>query len=192
MTHCITVRPLDDYGNPAYLELPYDVVGAIITHRQTGANIQAWMRDNGDATYDVGFFAQRSGTVRMEIKICNHPMFDLDIQVESSGMSFWEARPRLPAEVGRVFVVDITTVDDSRPDGVAPFEVKAMGECSDLKLLNNGDGTYMFTCVPSANGHITVQITLHGQPIQNSPVTVEVGQKTAQYVRQEATPASYR
>jgi hypothetical protein len=23
-----------------------------------------------------------------------------------------------------------------------------MGDCTDLKLLNNGDGTYMFTCVP--------------------------------------------
>lgn len=33
LTHAITIRPLDDYGNPAPLDLPYDVIGVILTHR---------------------------------------------------------------------------------------------------------------------------------------------------------------
>jgi len=173
------------------LDLPFDVIGVILTHRQTGQNVQPWLRDNGDATYDIGFLASRAGVVRMEIKICNHPMFDIDVQVDGD-TSLWVAQPRLPAEVGRPFVIDIVSADGSRPDGVAPFEVKAMGDCSDLKLLNNGDGTYMFTCVPQGSGHLTIQITLHDQPIQDSPVSVQVGSKQTHYVKQvaEAPPVN--
>lgn len=87
----------------------------MLNFRQTGQNIQPWMRDNGDATYDVGFFASRAGVVRMEIKICNHPMFDIDIQVDSGDTSLWVAQPRLPADIGRPFVIDIVSADGSRP-----------------------------------------------------------------------------
>lgn len=75
-----------------------------------------------------------------------------------------------------------------------------MGDCTELKLLNNGDGTYMFTCVPQckytirsvltnlAAGHLTIQIMLHDQPIQDSPVSVQVGAKQTHYIRQVAEP----
>lgn len=33
-------------------------------------------------------------------------------------------------------------------EGVAPFDVQTMGDISDLKLVNNGDGTYYCECVP--------------------------------------------
>lgn len=59
-----------------------------------------------------------------------------------------------------------------------------MGDVEDLKLMNNGDGTYKFTCLPAGNGYITIQIMLHGQPIKGSPVTVQVGQKQPHYVKQ--------
>jgi hypothetical protein len=108
------------------LDLPFEVIGVILTQRyylklvsshaprQTGQNIQPWLRDNGDATYDVAFFASQAGVVRMEIKICNHPMFDIDIQVDGD-TSLWVAQPRLPAEIGQSFVIDIVSADGSRP-----------------------------------------------------------------------------
>lgn len=39
-----------------------------------------------------------------------------------------------------------------------------------------------------AAGHLTIQITLHDQPIQDSPVSVQVGAKQTHYVRQVAEP----
>jgi len=184
--HAITLRALDDYGSPAKINNPRDFIGASLTHRESGDDIQVWYRDNGDCTYDLAFFAQRPGTVRLEIKLCGNPMFDIDIQVDEKGRSLWVARPQLPAEPGKRFLIDIVAEDGSRPEGVAPFEVQTMGDVEELKLLNNGDGTYRFTCTPQSNGYITLQITLHGQPIKGSPVTVQVGQKQPMYVKQQS------
>jgi hypothetical protein len=184
--HAITLRSLDDYGNPAKINNPRDFIGAVLTHKQSGDDIQCWYRDNGDCTYDLGFYAQRPGTVRLEIKLCGNPMFDIDIQVDEKGRSLWVAKPQLPAEPGKRFLIDIVADDGSRPEGVAPFEVQTMGDVEDLKLLNNGDGTYRFTCTPQSQGYITLQIMLHGQPIKGSPVTVQVGQKQPLYVKQQS------
>jgi len=184
--HAITLRSFDDYGNPAKINNPRDFIGASLTHRQSGDDIQCWYRDNGDCTYDLGFFAQRPGTVRLEIKLCGNPMFDIDIQVDEKGRSLWVAKPQLPAEPNKKFVIDIVAEDGSRPEGVAPFEVQTMGDVEELKLLNNGDGTYRFTCTPQSQGFITLQIMLHGQPIKGSPVTVQVGQKQGFYVKQQS------
>jgi len=184
--HAITLRSLDDYGNPAKINNPRDFIGAVLTHKQSGDDIQCWYRDNGDCTYDLAFFAQRPGIVRLEIKLCGNPMFDIDLQVDEKGRSLWVARPQLPAEPGKRFLIDIVADDGSRPEGVAPFEVQSMGDVEELKLLNNGDGTYRFTCVPQSNGYITLQIMLHGQPIKGSPVTVQVGQKQPMYVKQQS------
>jgi len=184
--HAITLRSLDDYGNPAKINNPRDFIGAILTHRQSGDDIQCWYHDNGDCTYDLAFFAQRSGIVRLEIKLCGNPMFDIDLQVDEKGRSLWVAKPQLPAEPGKRFLVDIVADDGSRPEGVAPFEVQTMGDVEDLKLLNNGDGTYRFYCTPQSNGYITLSILLHGQPIKGSPITVQVGQKQPMYVKQQS------
>jgi len=182
--HAITLRSLDDYGNGAKITNPRDFIGAILTHRQTGDEIQCWYRDNGDATYDLAFYAQRPGTVRLEIKLCGNPMFDIDIGVEAAGRSAWIARPVGTPEPGKRFQVDVVAEDGSRPEGVAPFEVQTMGDVEDLKLINNGDGTYKFVCTPMSAGYITVQVLLHGQPIKGSPVTVPVGQKQGHFVKQ--------
>lgn len=186
LIHAITLRSLDDYGEPASIKGPKDFIGCVLTHRQTNADLRVWYRDNGDSTYDLAFFAEKAGTVRMEIKLCGNPMFDIDIQVEAAGQSQWVAQPNLPARAGEPFVIDIVTIDGSRPDGVAPFEVQSMGDLENLKLFNNGDGTYKFTCVPQGNGFITVQISLHGQPIKSSPVTVQVGEKKEFRVKQQS------
>jgi len=182
--HAITLRSLDDYGNPAKISNPRDFIGAVLTHRQSSDEIQCWYRDNGDATYDLAFYAQKPGTVRLEIKLCGNPMFDIDIQVEAAGRSVWTAKPQLPVDPGKRFTIDIATEDGSRPEGVAPFEVQSMGDVEDLKLMNNGDGTYKFMCTPQTPGFITIQIMLHGQPIKGSPVTVPVGQKQGHFVKQ--------
>lgn len=176
LAHAITLRALDDYGNPAKIDNFKDFIGCALSHKQTGDDLQCWIRDNGDCTYDLAFVPNRGGTVRMEIKLCGNPMFDIDIQVEDVGKSIWVAKPRLPAKPLETFTIDIETVDGSRPEGVAPFEVQTMGDVEGLKLINNGDGTYRFQCVPQHPGHITVQLTLHGQPIMDSPVTVPVGE----------------
>jgi len=125
----------------------------------------------------------------MEIKLCGNPMFDINIQVEDIGESLWVAKPQLPARPKELFVINVVTVDGSRPEGVAPFEVQTMGDAEQLRLVNNGDGTYKFQCVPQSNGHLTVQISLHGQPIKDSPVTVKVGEgKNPLKVKQESGP----
>jgi hypothetical protein len=180
---------LDDYGNPAKIDSPKDFIGINMTHHETGANVQPWIRDNGDCTYNCAFFADKSGTVRMEIKLCGNPMFDINVQVEDIGESLWCAKPIMPAMPKQLFVINIVTVDGSRPEGVAPFEVQTMGDAEQLRLVNNGDGTYKFQCVPQSNGHLTVQISLHGQPIRDSPVTVKVGDgKNQLKVKQESGP----
>jgi len=125
----------------------------------------------------------------MEIKLCGNPMFDINIQVEDIGESLWVAKANLPARPKELFVISIVTVDGTRPEGVAPFEVQTMGDAEQLRLVNNGDGTYKFQCVPQTNGHLTVQISLHGQPIRDSPVTVKVGDgKNPLKVKQESGP----
>ena len=77
-------------------------------------NIQPWIKDNKDTTFDIGFFATSIVLVRMEVKICNHPTFDVEIQVEGSSKSFWVAQPRLPADIGKKFIVDIVSADGTR------------------------------------------------------------------------------
>jgi len=125
----------------------------------------------------------------MEIKLCGNPMFDINIQIDDQGQSLWVAKPRLPARPKELFIIDIVAVDNTRPEGVAPFEVQTMGEVEQLRLINNGDGTYKFQCIPEKDGHLTVQISLHGQPIKDSPVTVKVGDgRTPTKVKQESGP----
>jgi len=187
LPHPITLRALDDYGNPAKVDNPRDFIGCIITHVQTGADLPVWFRDNGNCEYDLAFIPDKSGSVRMEIKLASNPMFDIEIQVEDIGSSLWVAKPRLPARPKELFIIDIETQDGSRPEGVAPFQVQTVGSVENLRLINNGDGTYRFQCVPQSHGHITIQLTLHGQPIRNSPVTAQVGEKQQVKIKQESS-----
>eukprot|EP01123_Difflugia_compressa_P003387 TRINITY_DN143_c0_g1_i1.p1 TRINITY_DN143_c0_g1~~TRINITY_DN143_c0_g1_i1.p1 ORF type:complete len:459 (-),score=111.33 TRINITY_DN143_c0_g1_i1:103-1314(-) len=187
LVHAITLRALDDFGAPAKIDNPLDFIGCVLTHQQTGSSVQCWYRDNMNCEYDLAFLAEKSGSIRMEIKLAGNPMFDIEIQVEDLGLSLWEARPRLPAKPKELFIIDIQTVDGSRPEGVAPFEVQTIGSVENLRLINNGDGTYRFQCVPQSHGHITIQLTLHGQPIKNSPVTAAVGDRQPIKIRQEST-----
>jgi len=183
------LRSLDDYGNPAKVDSPKEFIGITLTHQETNENVQPWIRDNGDCTYGCAFFAEQPGTVRMEILLCGNPMFDIKIQIEDIGQSVWVAKARVPVRPKELFVVDIVTIDGSRPEGVAPFEVQTMGDAEQLRLINNGDGTYKFQCVPQTNGHLTIQLSLHGQPIKDSPVTVKVGDgRNPLKVKQESGP----
>jgi len=187
MSHVITLRALDDYGNPAKVDNPKDFVGVILTHVQTGADLPCWFRDNGNCEYDLALCPEKAGSIRMEIKLASNPMFDIEIQVEDVGTSLWVAKPRLPVRPKELFVIDIETTDGSRPEGVAPFQVQTVGSVENLRLINNGDGTYRFQCVPQSHGHVTVQLTLHGQPIKNSPVTIQVGEKQPVKIKQESS-----
>jgi len=187
LSHTITLRALDDYGNPAKVDNPRDFIGCILTHVQSGAELGCWYRNTGNCEYDLAFVADKAGSVRMEIKLAGNPMFDIEIQVEDVGTSVWVAKPRLPARPKELFIIDIETADGSRPEGVAPFQVQTVGYVENLRLINNGDGTYRFQCVPQAHGHVTIQITLHGQPIKNSPVTVSVGDKQPIKIKQQSS-----
>jgi len=122
-------------------------------------------------------------------------MFDISIQIDPSGDSLWVALlQNTDVNPHDTVVVAIVAADDSRPEGVVPFEVQTMGDISDLKLMNNGDGTYRFQCIPQSAGHCTINITLHEQPIQNSPIIFKVGQEQKAYVKQVATqtPPAFR
>jgi len=187
LSHIITLRALDDFGNPAKVDNPRDFIGCILTHVQSGGELQSYYRDNGNCEYDLGFCPDKAGSVRMEIKLASNPMFDIEIQVEDVGTSVWVAKPRLPARPKELFIIDIETQDGSRPEGVAPFQVQTVGSVENLRLINNGDGTYRFQCVPQSHGHVTIQLTLHGQPIKNSPVTVQIGEKQAVKIKQESS-----
>jgi len=169
------------------VENPRDFIGCIITHAQSGGELPCWYRDNGNCEYDLAFCPEKAGSVRMEIKLASNPMFDIEIQVEDIGTSVWVAHPRLPVRPKELFIIDIETQDGSRPEGVAPFQVQTVGSVENLRLINNGDGTYRFQCVPQSHGHITIQLTLHGQPIRNSPVTVQVGEKQQVKIKQESS-----
>jgi len=190
LLHVITLRALDDYGAQTQITevSPKDFIAVILTHRETKKDIQPWFKDNNDGTYDLAFYNDFGGTVRMEIKLCGNPMFDLDIQVDEAGDSLWVALGEASCQPNQEYKVDIVTSDGSRPEGVAPFDVQTMGDISDLKLVNNGDGTYYCECVPHSNGFVTIQICLHGEPIRNSPLTVQVGEKTKYSTRQTAVP----
>jgi len=188
LLHVITLRALDDNGELCQITEvpPKDFIAVILTHRETNKDVQPWFKDNNDGTYDLAFYNDFGGTIRMEIKLCGNPMFDLDIQVDETGDSLWVALGEASCQPNQEYRVDIVTGDGSRPEGVAPFEVQTMGDISDLKLVNNGDGTYYCECVPHSNGHITLQICLHGEPIRNSPLTVQVGEKAKYQARQTA------
>eukprot|EP01125_Pyxidicula_operculata_P015363 TRINITY_DN5202_c0_g1_i1.p2 TRINITY_DN5202_c0_g1~~TRINITY_DN5202_c0_g1_i1.p2 ORF type:complete len:549 (-),score=147.06 TRINITY_DN5202_c0_g1_i1:122-1768(-) len=188
LIHAITLRSLDDNGNPASIDNHKEFIGCVFTNRNTGDDVPCWSKDNGDSTYDLAFFAKEAGTIRLEIKLCGNPFFDLDIHVEGVGKSMWAAKPRgNQATPGQLFFIDIETEDGSRPEGVAPFEVQTMGDVEGLKLINNGDGTYKFQCIPQSQGFVTIQISLHDQPIKNSPVTIQVGSKQPIRVKQESS-----
>jgi len=192
LLHVITLRALDDYGVLAQITevQPKDFIAVILTHRETGKDLQPWFKDNEDGTYDLAFYNEIGGTVRMEIKLCGNPMFDLDIQVDETGDSLWTALGESTCDPNQLYRVDIVTADGTRPDGVAPFEVQTMGDVSELTLVNNGDGTYFCQCVPHSVGHVTIQITLHGEPIRNSPLTIQVGEKQKYGIRQVSAPQS--
>jgi hypothetical protein len=196
LIHVITLRALDDYGDPcAITEVNLrDFIGVTLTLSETGRDIQPWFKDNNDATYDIAFYAEAHGTVAMQIKLAGNPMFDLSIQVDPSGDSLWVALlQNQDIQPHDMVVIVIVTQDDSRPEGVVPFEVQTMGDVTDLKLTNNGDGTYRFACIPQSVGHCTIQITLHEQPIQNSPICFKVGQEQKAFVKQsvgQQTPAA--
>jgi len=194
LIHVITLRALDDYGEPCPITevKPADFVGASLTLAETGREIQPWFKDNGDATYDIAFYCEHHGTAKLQIKLAGNPMFDIEIQIDPSGDSLWVALlQNSDINPHDIVVIAIVTTDDSRPEGVAPFEVQTMGDVTDLKLTNNGDGTYRFQCIPQSVGHCTIQIMLHEQPIKNSPVQFKVGVEQKAYIRQTVgvTPA---
>jgi hypothetical protein len=64
--------------------------------------------------------------------------------LDEKGRSLWIARPQLPAEPNKRFLIDIVAEDGSRPEGVAPFEVQSMGDVEELKLINNGIDSFSF------------------------------------------------
>lgn len=60
-------------------------------------------------------------------------------------------------------VLYLLPIDDL--DGIAPFEVQTMGDVDDIKLFNNGDGTYKFACTPLSNGSILLSLFIDSSQV---------------------------
>jgi filamin len=146
--------------------------------------VHADFLDKGDGTYEGGYVPPHPGfyTVAITLKgehIQGSPFHPL-IEQGNAGNSYAEGPGLHGGKTDHVLPFKITAVD---PDGGKvktggdPFEVKIHGpEQVNAKVRDNGDGTYDVEYSVGTPGDYTIDVTLHGQPIKDSPFHPHVKQ----------------
>lgn len=150
-----------------------------------GSRMDVNVVDNGDGTYGGSYRPTAPGRYNVEISLRGAPVsgspFNPLMEQANAGNSWAEGTGLQGDKTGRSHPFVIHAVDKDGNNATAggdPFDVSVSGPSGpvDVTVKDNGDGTYDCEYVPKDAGDYNVSITLHGQPIKDSPWTASVKQ----------------
>ncbi|EGG21588.1 gelation factor [Cavenderia fasciculata] len=146
------------------------------------AQVEPWMVDNGDGTYDVEFEPKVPGEYVIDLTLDGDTVngFPKTVIVKpapSADASYAKGKGLKKAfdnEVAEFTIFAVDTEGNPRTDGQDPFEVKVTGPNGDIeaKVEDKNDGTYDVKYEPQVEGNYQVLVTLRGAPIKDMPVNV--------------------
>jgi len=156
---------------------PFDVS---ITGPET---VHPSVRDNGDGTYDVEYSVGAPGDYQINVNLHGSPIkdspFHPHVKQSADASNSYAEGPGLEQlfdnEPGVFTIHAVDKNGKPRNDGGDDFSVKIRnpdGSETAPHVVDNGDGTYGVTYNPDVPGDYVVTVALEGQPIKNSPVTV--------------------
>jgi len=147
-----------------------------------GMDLMCSFSDQGDGTYTAAYTPLKPGFHTVEISLNDEPVmgspFHPLMEDANAGNSWAEGPGLAGGKTGRHNPITIHAVDaDGSPvrHGGDPFLVGISGPDSTIpSIKDNGDGTYSVDYVVNTPGEYTIDITLHGQPIKDSPFTATI------------------
>lgn len=144
-------------------------------------NVSPSVVDNGNGTYDVTYNAGTPGKYNIDVTLHGsnikdapfHPFIKPSADAGKSyaeGPGLHEAWDNEPAHF-TIHAVDKN--GNPRNDGGDPFEVKIDGPAPvNAEVVDNGNGTYSVTYHPDVPGPYTINVSLEGSHIKDSPFHV--------------------
>jgi len=141
------------------------------------------VRDNGDGTYDVEYSVGAPGDYQINVNLHGSPIkdspFHPHIKQSADANNSYAEGPGLEQlwdnEPGVFTIHAVDKHGNPRNDGGDDFAVSIRnpdGSETAPQVVDNGDGTYGVTYHPDVPGDYVVNVALEGQPIKNSPITV--------------------
>lgn len=139
--------------------------------------VTSTIKDNHDGTYDVAYNPVDPGFYDVDVTLNGQPIkgspYKPLIESANAGQSWAEGDGLTGGKTDHPLHITIHAVDaDGNPvqKGGDPFVVEISGpESHKPAVKDNGNGTYGVEYSVATPGTYNVQITLHGQPIKDSP-----------------------
>jgi len=147
-----------------------------------GTPVLTQFSDNHDGTYDCSYTPPKPGFYTVEVLLNNEPIHNSPfnpLMEDAHAATSWAEGPGLQGgKTGKSNPITIHAVD---ADGKAlnhggdPFVVVIEGPESVVpSIVDNGDGTYSVDYKVATPGSYHLEISLHGQPIKDSPFDVTI------------------
>ncbi|ELR24683.1 gelation factor, putative [Acanthamoeba castellanii str. Neff] len=138
------------------------------------------LTDNQDGTFDGAYQVATPGRYVVKVTLDGEPIkgspYGLLIEGARAALSFAEGPGLVGGQTTKpgVFTIHAYSPDGDRcTDGGDPFQVDIQGPAQvQPSITDNADGTYTVQYTPTEPGDYQVNVTLHGEPIKESPVTV--------------------
>eukprot|EP01113_Clastostelium_recurvatum_P018917 TRINITY_DN222_c0_g1_i3.p1 TRINITY_DN222_c0_g1~~TRINITY_DN222_c0_g1_i3.p1 ORF type:complete len:958 (+),score=357.35 TRINITY_DN222_c0_g1_i3:135-3008(+) len=154
-----------------------------VKNDKTGQTAPARVKDNGDGTYDVDYTPSEGGNFHVDVTLDGQPIsggpFSVTIMDATPDQSYAKGPGLEGGQQNNPATFTIFAIDgEGRPvtKGGEPFSVNVHGPEGEtpVHVEDNGDGTYSVAYSPSAHGDYTVNVTLHGRPIKDTPKKVHI------------------
>lgn len=143
--------------------------------------------DNSNGTYDGSYVVNTPGRYEVDITLDGAPIknspYKLLIEQARAGKS-WAEGPGLEPEGNKQYVPTYFTIHAVDPDGkpvtkggdpfVVVFKEPGDKEGKKLKPEDNKDGTYTVKYTPEKAGPHVIEVSLHDDPIKDSPFKVDI------------------
>jgi len=140
------------------------------------------LHDNNDGTFDGSYCVNTPGYYYVNITLDDAPIkgspYKVLVEAARAGNSWAEGPGLEGGQTNKPAVFTIHAVDpdgNPRHDGGDPFKVEVTGpENLTPHVTDNNDGTYTVQYDPKVPGDYSVNTTLHGEPIKDSPKHVHI------------------